>query len=135
MKKILMMCFGLAMSTSIYSHVYYDKNLGFFNHYKEVSQTNMNNGDIFMECHDPGWTRCKPQALLVITFDGVSTEVTNDDFKNIDDMVTKAATDGNDAGKFIYGEKFFVSFTYNEDTDKLSTKIYTIAEATYYKLI
>lgn len=135
MKKILMMCFGLVMSTSSYSHVYYDKNLGFFNHYKEVTQTNMNNGDIFMECFDPGWTRCRPQALMVITFDGVSTEVTNEAFEVIDETVTKAVVGGSDSGKFVYGEKFFVSYTYNAETDKLSTKIYTLAEAAYYNLL
>ena len=135
MKKILMMCFGLAMSTSIYSHVYYTKTLGFFNHYRDVTQVNMNNGDIFMDCSQPGWTRCKPQALLVITFNGTATAVANEELKAIDETVTRSATGGSNVGKFIYNEKFFVSFTYNEETDQLSTKIYTLAEAAYYNLL
>lgn len=135
MKKILMLCVGLALSTGIYSRVYYSKTLGFFNHYKEVVQTNMNNGDIFMSCHEPGWTRCRPQALYVITFDGVSTTIQNEELNAIDETVTRSATGGNNSGRFVYGEKFFVTFTYNEETDELSTAIYTLPEAAYYNLL
>jgi len=135
MKNILALCFGITMSTSMHAHVYYDKTLGFFNHYKVVSQTNMNNGDIFMECHEPGWTRCKPQALLVIPFDGVDTPLSDEEFKSIDEAVTRAVVGGDNGGRFVYGEKFLVSYTYDEETDRLSTRIYTLAEATYYNLI
>lgn len=65
MKKIVLLCVGLAFSFSTYSRVYYSKTLGFFNHYKLVVQTVLHNGDIFMECHEPGWTRCRPQELYV----------------------------------------------------------------------
>ncbi len=135
MKTILVLCFGILMYANIHAHVYYDKTLGFFNHYKEVSQTNMNNGDIFMECHDPGWTRCRPQALLVISFDGVDTPVSDEEFNSIDETITRAVIGGNNGGRFVYGEKFFVSYTYDEKTDKLSTNIYTLAEAAHYNLL
>lgn len=135
MKKILMLCVGLALSTGIYSRVYYSKTLGFFNHYKLVTQTVFNNGDIFMECHEPGWTRCRPQSLYVITFDGISTTIQNEELNAIDETVTRSAIGGSNSGRFVYGEKFFVTFTYNEETDQLSTAIYTLPEAAYYNLL
>lgn len=130
-----MMSLGLALCTSIYPRVYYSKTLGFFNHYKIVSQTNLNNGDIYMECHEPGWTRCRPQDLFVITFDGVSTTVEAIELQGIDERVTESAIGGSNSGKFVYGEKFLVTYTYNEETDQLSTAIYTLPEAAFYNLL
>lgn len=134
MKKIVLLCVGLAVSFSTYSRVYYSKTLGFFNHYKLVVQTVLHNGDIFMECHEPGWTRCRPQELYVIHFGGESTPINNDELTAIDETVTKSAMGGSNSGKFVYADRFFVTYTYNEQTDQLSTAIYTLAEADYYQL-
>jgi hypothetical protein len=47
MKKVLMLCLGLVLSSSIYSKISYNKSGGFFNRFKFVTQTNFNNGNIF----------------------------------------------------------------------------------------
>ncbi len=116
--------------------VYYTKKGGVFNRwFRDVTQKDMNNGDTFMFCSGPGVTKCKPQALLVVSDDETRYEINDEKFEAIDELILSDIKIGRNRGRFIFDNSIVIVYKYNEDLDEMSSVIYTIKEAQKLGLI
>ncbi len=133
MKKTLIYALCLSGFNVGYSKVYTNKHhRGLFG-YKNVEQTTMNNGDIFLNCNDPGRTACKVQQAITWPNGGPVLTVEIADL--IDKKIGEEITNSNIKGAFVFNETFFVTFSYDEERDIIQSVIYSIDEARKEKLI
>ena len=95
--------------------------------YKYVTTTKGSNGDIHVDCTEPGMTRCRPAFMDAVTPGGPI--LTEEIFDSIDAAVNTAINSGNLNGQLIFNSTFFVTYTYDAATDQLIVNIYSIAEA------
>ena len=130
MKKIKLLSLGLLLATSGFSkQIVKDKHNGGLFGYKYVEQTTFNNGDVYLKCDNPGWTGCRAQSAALISYNGINLEVSIETLDKIDETVMKSINEANTSGKFIFDNTFFVTYKYNENSDKLHYEIFLIAEA------
>ncbi|MCC6181215.1 MAG: hypothetical protein IT237_05220 [Bacteroidia bacterium] len=130
MKKITAFAICLFITASCYSHeVYVTKSKGGLFGYKYVEQTSMNNGQVFLTCTDPGWTKCRYSSGAKITYKDISIDISLETLNIIDETVIRNITESKLNGKFIFDNTFFVIYKYNLETDKLEYSIYLIEEA------
>jgi hypothetical protein len=98
-------------------------NGGFFGYkvvYEEHSGPNH-----MLGCADPGKKSCT-WAGIVSTSDGEATE---EQLKEIDDMVLRKILSNDLEGTFYYSSNFYVHYSYNVDLDKLNFEVYNLNEA------
>lgn len=125
-----MLAVGLLMASSAFSvQVYVTKSKGGLFGYKNVEQTTMNNGQVFLNCTHPGWTRCRYTSGAKISYLNTSFEISVETLNKIDETVTKSVTESNMKGKFIFDNTFFISYSYKENSDVLEYEIFLIEEA------
>lgn len=130
MKKLWTFAIALAITgSSTASKVYKDKQNGGFFGYKYVEQTDFNNGDTYLKCTDPGYTRCRAQSTARMTYNGQTVDVSAQTLDIIDETVMKSITEQNTSGKFIFDNTFVVTYSYDVKHDRLRYVIYLIAEA------
>lgn len=106
MKKIATISFALLLMgimPATASKIYKDKQNGGWFGYKFVEQTDFNNGDTYLKCTDPGWTRCRAQSTARMSYQGQTVDLSVETLENIDDFVMKSVTESNTSvmGKFI----------------------------------
>lgn len=128
MKKLFVIGSLLLITSQAFSYVIVKKDRWRLFGYKQVHQTNGNDGSITLLCNDGGWTRCAPVAR-VINNDDDKTEISVETMEKIDEVVMKSVTEDNTTGKLIFDNAFFVTYEYNVHQDKLVYIIYTLAEA------
>jgi hypothetical protein len=126
-KLILLACLSISF-LSVNARVYYTRSNGFLRHYDYVQQENFNNGDIIMNCSDPGWSRCKPMPLAIV-YHGTETPISDSDYMSIDNHIEEVVTEMNTSGAFVFNNSFYVTYNYDVRSDALTTTLYTLEEA------
>ncbi len=129
MKKIITVCLfiaGLSQMKAAITPEFHRSNGGWFG-YKFVTTTTWPDlNKTIVACTDPGLTRCKSAAIIVMP-DGPS--LTPETAETIGNIVTGKLTPEKTSGQLLYNETFFVTYSYNIDADDLVYTVYSLGEA------
>lgn len=109
-----------------------DASGGFLNRYRNIVETHDGNQHL-LSCHKPGFQKCR-WVLTPPTNPTGLVKFEEGDLANIETSVFKFASIEN-SGKLFFDNRFYITYTYNEDKDQLRYIIYTIDEAKELKLI
>jgi hypothetical protein len=103
--------------------------------YDYVEQVEFKNGDIFVSCWKPGFTKCAVSHLPGVVFPGNPTALTQTTFETLIDYAENSITSTHLSGTFIFDNTYYVTYSYTASTDNFTVTIYSLQEATDLHLI
>lgn len=102
--------------------------------YKYVAEEDYDNGDIYVTCSEPGFTKCQPQMNTAFPTNP-SNPMTETKYETLITYAEGCITQTNNSGTFIFDNSYYVHYNYSELIDVFTIKIYTIQEAIDLHLI
>jgi hypothetical protein len=130
MKKLSIFVLALMVWGNTFANkVYKEKSNGGFFGYKTVEQTEFNNGDVYLNCKDPGYTRCRAISTQRLVYNGQTVDISPTTQDAIDLVVMNSISETNTNGRLVHDGNIFISYIYNPTTNKLNYFFCLLEEA------